>query len=465
MALTISKGKYGRYIHNVLTLSDFIVVNLVFFGINALTGGFGIERQRLVWLLLNIAYVPVAYWLGKIHKARTIPMNHVLMNSLRAVGMHALLFISLLYFVEPDKLIPWQSLIEFYVALFIVFPVWWSAGRMMLKRLRRQGYNFCRAVIVGTGGTATRLYDELLNDSGFGYRILGFFDDECPADFQHRDLYRGGIEGLDNYMAKMHVDEVFYTLSGENENALRATMHSADANVVKFYYVPQLSRYLSRGLNLRSMGAVPILSVRDTPLSSLPNLVLKRAFDLVVSSMVLLVSPVVFIPVALAIKMSSAGPVFFKQKRTGYKGKDFLCWKFRTMRVNAACDTSQTLKNDPRKTRVGEFLRHTSIDELPQFVNVFLGDMSIVGPRPHMLKDTKDYSALIDLYMVRHVVKPGITGWAQVNGYRGATEQLWKMERRVEYDVWYIENWSFLLDIKIMIRTVINAVKGEKNAF
>ena len=135
------------------------------------------------------------------------------------------------------------------------------------------------------------------------------------------------------------------------------------------------------------------------------------------------------------------------------------------MRVNAKADVQQAQKDDPRKTRVGEILRHTSIDELPQFINVFLGDMSVVGPRPHMLKHTADYSKIIDKYMVRHMVKPGITGWAQVNGYRGLTEQVWQMERRVEYDVWYIENWSFLLDLKIIVRTVINAVKGESNAF
>ena len=135
------------------------------------------------------------------------------------------------------------------------------------------------------------------------------------------------------------------------------------------------------------------------------------------------------------------------------------------MRVNADSDSKQAEKNDPRKTRIGDFLRKTSIDELPQFINVFLGDMSVVGPRPHMLKHTQDYSQLIDKYMLRHAIKPGITGWAQVSGYRGQTEQLWQMEKRVEYDVWYIENWTFLLDIKIIIRTVLNALQGEKNAF
>ncbi|MGN1238611.1 MAG: sugar transferase, partial [Muribaculaceae bacterium] len=176
-------------------------------------------------------------------------------------------------------------------------------------------------------------------------------------------------------------------------------------------------------------------------------------------------SPIVLIPVAVGIKISSPGPIFFRQKRTGYRGKEFWCYKFRTMRVNKDSDKLQATRNDPRKTRFGDFLRRSSIDELPQFFNVWRGDMSIVGPRPHMVKHTQDYSALIDKYMLRHTIKPGITGWAQVNGLRGQTEHLWQMEKRVEYDVWYAENWNMMLDFKIVFLTVYNAVKGEKNAF
>ena len=151
------------------------------------------------------------------------------------------------------------------------------------------------------------------------------------------------------------------------------------------------------------------------------------------------------------------------QERTGYLGKSFVCYKFRTMKVGASSD--QATRVDPRKTRVGDFLRRTSLDELPQFINVFKGEMSVVGPRPHMLAHTEIYTQLVDSYMLRHAVKPGITGWAQVNGYRGLTDELWKMERRVEHDMWYIENWNFFLDLKIIVRTVFNAIHGEQNAF
>ena len=195
------------------------------------------------------------------------------------------------------------------------------------------------------------------------------------------------------------------------------------------------------------------------------NLFLKRLFDIISSFCAIVVLTPLWIVVGIWIKLDSEGPILFKQKRTGYRGREFVCLKFRTMKVNADADTRQATKDDPRKTKVGDFLRKTSLDELPQFLNVLYGNMSVVGPRPHMVKQTDEYRKLINRYMVRHTIKPGITGLAQVSGFRGQTEKLWQMEKRVEYDVKYIENWTFWLDIKIMVRTVLNAVQGEKNAY
>lgn len=192
----------------------------------------------------------------------------------------------------------------------------------------------------------------------------------------------------------------------------------------------------------------------------------KRCFDVVFALAVLLtIFPLIYIIVAIAIKLSSPGPVFFVQKRTGQDGEDFDCYKFRSMRINAAADLLQARENDPRKTKVGDFLRKTNIDELPQFLNVLKGDMSVVGPRPHMVKHTEDYSALIDNYMDRHLVKPGITGLAQVRGFRGETKELHQMAGRVKLDVWYIQNWTLGLDIKIIWKTVANVIKGERLAY
>lgn len=204
--------------------------------------------------------------------------------------------------------------------------------------------------------------------------------------------------------------------------------------------------------------------LKEIPCRASAALALKRASDIALSSLLLLLMPLFFIPIAVGIKLSSRGPVFFRQRRTGYRGREFTCYKFRTMRLNADSDTRQATRDDPRKTRFGEFLRRTSLDELPQLWNVLRGDMSIIGPRPHMLAHTEQYSALIEGYMERHRMRPGITGWAQVNGLRGPTRELWMMKRRVALDLWYIDHWSFALDCKILYRTLKIILLGDKNA-
>ena len=222
---------------------------------------------------------------------------------------------------------------------------------------------------------------------------------------------------------------------------------------------------MTRTLSFGNIGAIPLLSVREEPLQRWLSRFVKRSIDLFLSGLVILFSPFWFLPIAIAVKKSSPGPILFRQKRTGYMGRDFDCLKFRTMCVNKDSDTKQAERGDARITKVGAFLRRTSLDEFPQFFNVFKGDMSLVGPRPHMLKHTEDYSKLIDKYMVRHFIKPGITGWAQVNGYRGETKTLQQMEKRVEYDVWYLEHWNVFLDIKIILLTAFGVFKGDDNAF
>lgn len=193
-----------------------------------------------------------------------------------------------------------------------------------------------------------------------------------------------------------------------------------------------------------------------------PGIALKRAADVVMSALALMVSPLLLIPAAIAIKISSPGPVFFRQKRTGLMGKEFVCIKLRTMRSNDASDRLQATDNDPRITRVGAWLRRTSIDEIPQFWNVLRGDMSVVGPRPHMLSHTRQYSQLIGNYMDRHLVRPGITGLAQVNGFRGPTAELSLMQQRVECDLRYIDNWSPMLDLSIIGRTILICLGSVK---
>ena len=267
-------------------------------------------------------------------------------------------------------------------------------------------------------------------------------------------------------MSRQEVDEIYCTLPGTQDDKIVKLLDIAEKKMIRFYIVPEFYRNVKKSLVMELMESIPLLTTRREPLQSAYNRALKRAFDIVFSlSILIFVFPILYVLVGALIKMSSKGPVLFRQKRTGLYGREFMCYKFRTMKVNDQADTLQAVKNDPRKTRIGDFLRRTNLDEFPQFINVLMGDMSVVGPRPHMLKHTEQYSALIDKYMVRHLVKPGVTGWAQVTGYRGETKTLEQMEGRVKRDVWYIENWSFMLDLKIIAVTVLNMLRGEKNAY
>lgn len=455
---------YGRFIGALFNLLDLGVVNALF-GITILLYPQISENTRFLrelWVLINVSFIPVLVWsVRNRHNMRAIQLDRVFTTSVGSVVAHALVFMSLIEFLRIP-VIPKDAYLAFYGMLLVGLTLTRITACYILKEYRRKGHNYTRALIIGTGSTAERLAEHMQTDSGFGYRILGFVANDKPKSFSGK--YLGDMDILEDFVKKNRVDQIYYTLSGEHAS-LGRVIKIADDNVVEFYYVPQISRYLSRRFELNTIGHMPVLSTLRNPLKSTVNSAVKRTFDIVVSSVFLLFYPLVYIPVAIGIKITSPGPVYFRQERTGYMGKSFKCLKFRTMKVNADSDRQQATASDPRKTRFGSFLRKTSIDELPQFINVLRGDMSIVGPRPHMLKHTKDYTKLVDKYMVRHAVKPGITGWAQVNGYRGITDELWKMEKRVECDVWYIEHWSFPLDLKIMVRTVLNAIRGESNAF
>ncbi len=392
---------------------------------------------------------------------RAMQIDKVLLHSLTTVVHHALWFMSIIA-LFGITVVPTKAFLTYYGMMMVAIAIWSTLSAVLIKQYRRRGYNYLRVVIVGTNTTARRLYESMMSDEGFGYKILGFFDIYPRPGFEGK--YCGNLDKLKDFVKENKIDQIYFTMPGYDEE-LTQVVKIADDNVVDFFYVPQISQYVARGFELNNIGTVPVLTIRRNPLRKTVNRLLKRAFDIVVSSIFLCFYPLIYIPIAITIKITSPGPVYFKQERTGYRGEKFTCLKFRSMHVNSDSDRLQASEGDPRKTRFGDFLRRSSLDELPQFINVLKGDMSIVGPRPHMLKHTEDYSKLVDRYMVRHFVKPGITGWAQVNGYRGITDELWKMEKRVQCDVWYIENWTFMLDLKIMVRTVINAFEGEKNAF
>jgi Undecaprenyl-phosphate glucose phosphotransferase len=265
----------------------------------------------------------------------------------------------------------------------------------------------------------------------------------------------------------MQIDEIYCSMQNMEEKIARYLIKQADSHMIRIKFLPDFYQVLRRRSTINYMGTVPILSIRQEPLTVDSNLIIKRVFDFFFSLFVIVFILSWLIPIiGLLIKLESKGPIFFKQDRSGINNKPFKVYKFRSMRtVKGVGEDCQAVKDDIRLTKLGGFLRRTSLDELPQFVNVLLGNMTVVGPRPHMLSHTDKFSKEVDTYMVRHFAKPGITGWAQVNGCRGETRTVEAIEERVLHDVWYIENWSLTLDLKIIFLTVWNILRGEDNAY
>lgn len=462
----MGKRRKGQFIRTIVTAGDFICINMVFllsclFLPPDLTDSF---NRKIVWFVLNIAYIPVSIMFRDVHNNRVTYIDELLLTTTRSVLLYFLIFLSLSMFLQFE--IKTKTLAIFFVGLYVALNLWWIIVNRLLKYYRRKGYNFRRVVIVGAGKTGLMLYNELGSDMGYGYKFLGFFDDN-PSETNDgiKSQLLGCTDDVEKFCKEHKVDEIYCALPGSQDNKIINLIQISERNSIRFYIVPEIRRYVLRRLNFQTLGAIPLFSVREEPLQKWEFRLIKRTMDLIISGIVLLLFPLWFVPIAIAVKRSSPGPVLFRQKRTGLMGKEFECLKFRTMKLNSESDSKQAVRGDDRITKIGRFLRKTSLDEFPQFINIFKGEMSVVGPRPHMLKHTKEYSAIIDKYMVRHFIKPGLTGWAQVNGYRGETKELTQMEMRVKHDIWYIEHWNFLLDIKIILLTIWQAVKGDDNAF
>ena len=260
---------------------------------------------------------------------------------------------------------------------------------------------------------------------------------------------------------------MYVAVAPEMMSSIHELVQEADKYLLRLKFIPDIAGTLAAPYTINYMGGeFPIITLRNEPLEIMGNRFKKRFFDIVFSSLVIIFLLSWLFPIlAILIKLQSKGPVLFKQQRSGRNDEPFWCYKFRSMRLNDSSDKTQATKDDNRITPIGKFLRKSSMDELPQFFNVLWGSMSVVGPRPHMLSHTEEYKAIISQFMVRHFMKPGITGWAQVNGFRGETKAGGAMEKRVEHDIYYLENWTGMLDVKIIFMTVINVFRGEDNAY
>lgn len=295
---------------------------------------------------------------------------------------------------------------------------------------------------------------------------MGVFSDTEISFSLKEGVNSGNLVDLEQFVLQKNIDEIFYTLPLTYTTKIKNLVDFCDKYMIRFKIVPDFRGFLFKRVNIDFFDDVPVITLREEPLTDFVNRFLKRTFDLIFSISVIIFVLIWLYPlIAVLIKLSSKGPVLFKQLRSGVNNNNFVCYKFRSMTISDESDSIQAKKGDARVTNLGAFLRKTSLDEFPQFINVLLGDMSIVGPRPHMLLHTSEYSKLINKYMVRQLVKPGITGIAQVRGYRGETKELEDMEGRVRLDVWYIENWSLSLDINIVLQTIWNIFKGDDKAY
>jgi putative colanic acid biosynthesis UDP-glucose lipid carrier transferase len=464
------KSGYGFLIKWLVALGDLIVLNSLFVLVYACTKTLDIEdiesKLKLVFLILNFSYFVAINLVPVFIDKPVLFTDKVVQRSLSLVTIHAIVFIACLFFFQLDSHnFSFHFIVYYYSALFIVFTAWRIVARETLKKYRSYGKNYKRVIIIGAGKNGLNLYAEMKKDLAYGFHINGFFDDNILLKNTLPD-YLGMTHEVENYVLEHNIDEIYCTLPNSQDEKIVRLLNFAEKNMIRFYIVPEFSRYVKKKLTLDSIESLPVMAVREEPLQYMHNQIIKRVFDITFSLVFLLtLFPILYIILAALIKISSRGPIIFKQKRTGIYGREFNCYKFRSMQKNEDADEKQAEKGDPRITHIGQFLRRSNLDEIPQFYNVLKGDMSVVGPRPHMLKHTELYSVVIDKYMVRHLVKPGITGWAQVNGYRGETKTMEQMEGRVRLDVWYLENWTFLLDLKIIFVTVINMFKGEKNAY
>ena len=442
---------------------DILLVNIAF----VLGSHFGMKpTTHMAQMLWNMAYLISVILNAPIAQNRFVKAEQIISKSIvtalqMAISYAVLISLARLYDFH------WSILAVNILVLILTISLSRVVSRLLLRATRRRGKDRRTVVFAGAGVNLRALYDRMALDLSTGYNVKGYFEDK-PSTHLPETLQRlGTVSQVTDYLDNNHVDMLFCNLPSSRSEEILQIMNYCENHLIRFYSVPNVRNYVHRAMTVEYVDDVPVLTLRSEPLLNPFNRITKRLFDVIVS-LTFLVTCFWWVAaiVALITKITMPGPVFFRQKRNGINGDEFTCLKFRSMRVNADADKVQATKDDPRKTKWGNIMRKTNIDELPQFINVLLGDMSIVGPRPHMVKHTEEYGALVDKYMVRHYTKPGITGWAQVTGSRGETSELWMMEERIKKDIWYVENWSLLLDIKIIIKTVTNVFGGEKgNAY
>lgn len=456
-------SRYARFFQFIIIFGDLLLLNGGFLIAGALrfdeiniqeTRYYDYYVQLLVFLNMSWLFLSLLF---KTYDTRiSLVPRKAAGKVLNAFFVH--LFILLLFLVvlkkdEYSRLF----LIYFYISFFLTLLPWRFYFLRFLKVFRSKGFSFRKVVLLGEGRAVERLYESLKEHPEYGLEFAAYFSDKPVGGVP----FLGPESECANYLKEHEIEEIFCAYPSGDERLIR-WFRFADEHLIRFRVLPDLGVEHTTGIEIDFHHDVPVLLQRKEPLEHLHLRLLKRFVDVLISLIVILfIFPWLFPILVIGVKMSGPGPVFFRQQRTGLRDDGFSILKFRSMVVNQDADKMQATSNDMRVTAFGRFIRRHNLDEMPQFFNVLKGEMSVVGPRPHMLAHTAEYRALIDKYMVRHLVKPGITGLAQTTGLRGETETTEQMENRVKADVYYIENWSILLDLKIIFTTVFQTISGS----
>ncbi|GGK30714.1 undecaprenyl-phosphate glucose phosphotransferase [Yeosuana aromativorans] len=465
------RGRYSWVLRPLLILFDIILINILayyllnfneenlyFFSLNFF------NNKYLLFFLYSFVFWLLSAELLTFYKVYryTSPLNilSLLLKQLLVFGLIVFAFIGLFRSIN----IPAISTLKYLLYLFIVIGLIKFLSFYLLKnyRLYLNG-NLRNVIIVGSGKTIDEIKEMFTKKKELGYNLKGVFSNSGNENIT------GTIPDSFIYLeTQQNIDEIYCAIDELSEKEVNDYVKYANLHHCNIKFVPKELTLYNRRFHTDYYNYVPVLSIQDVELNNELNKIVKRSFDIIFSLFVLIfVFSWLSIILFVLIKLESKGPIFYKHKRNGINYKEFYCYKFRSLTTTKEVKGTYVTKEDNRLTRIGRFLRRTNLDELPQFINVLMGDMSVVGPRPHMLSYTEDYSKKIDKYnfIFRHHVKPGITGLAQIKGYRGEIETDKDIINRVKYDIFYIENWSLLLDIKIVVQTFINALKGEEKAY
>jgi len=437
-------------------LFDIIILNasMLFMGWFNLNASSVDICQISVSLLLGNLSCLVTYF---IYNKKNLHLNNGFIPQISRISKQSFIFIVVLFaisFLINPELYSWKFLFKYSVLFYMSKLVFYKLLYIYLKTKRQRGIDTQHAIVIYINETSQMLRKNIERNLITGYRFMGFVDDK---NTDHPEVI-GHPDCLDAIIDEYHIEMVFVTISMFScEKKFKEFLLICNRKGIPLRFVPENQYLFKSRANMESISNLAMINPQAIPLDNLISRLNKRLFDVLFSIFcILFIFSWLFPIIILLVKLSSKGPVFFVQERTGINNRIFKCLKFRSMKVNAEAHTRQATENDSRITSIGHFLRDTHLDELPQFFNVLLGHMSVVGPRPHMLKHTEVYSKLIQHYMMRHYVKPGISGWAQTKGFNGETGELWKMQKRVEYDMQYIENWTFFWDIKIIWNTLFS---------